>query len=420
MLRLTKQTLAVPRRVAVIGVATVCMLSAAACGGNKSDGSGGGSDEPIYLGGALSLTGKFASFEVPAFNGLKVGVDEVNAKGGVLGGRKFVLNVEDTGSDATKVAPAAQKVLSDHKVTFMAPEVVGDLAKSVLRFTTQRKIISMSSGNVAGLDDPKTYPYHFMLYPAPDKQLNAYVAGVQQLGGTNVRLAIITDTESADLQLSDQVSAAVKAAGGEVVSRSEVPNDATDLTVQVRKAQQAGANVLFMRSVAGVCTAAANAVNSIGWTSVKLLATTACVNSAVFGAVPPAIAANYYGMSDRITTRPEGSNVVRSEFADYVTALKKYGAVTNLEVSANYTDAVRMLAWAIEKTGSTDGDKLKAALETLATTPLPAGTTVWTVSPGWSSEKHTFLGDLTHWWALAQPGANVDGTYQGVELTVKY
>jgi len=421
MLRLTKQTLAFPRAVAVMGVAVACLLAATACGGNKSNGtSGSGSTEPIYLGGALSLTGKFASFEVPAYNGLKVGVDEVNAKGGVLGGRKFVLNVEDTGSDASKVAPAAQKVLSDHKVTFMAPDVVGDLAKSVLRFTSQEKIITMSSGNVTGLNDPKTYPYQFMLYPAGDRQLPAYIAGAQQLAGGPVKLAIITDTESADQNLSGQVTTGIKSAGGDVVSRSDVPNDSTDLTVQVRKAQQAGANVMIVLSIAGVCHATAEALNSIGWTSVKLLVTPACVSTQVFSAVPQAIAANYYGLSDVITTRPEGSSAVRSQFGDYVTSLKKLGAITNLEVSANYTDAVRMLAWAINKTGSTDGDKLRAALESLSDKPLPDGTNVWTASPGWSSKDHGYQGDLSHWWALAQPGAAVDGTYQGVELTVKY
>jgi branched-chain amino acid transport system substrate-binding protein len=406
------------RAVAAVGIAAASLIAVTACSSKSANTPG--STDPIYIGGALSLTGKYASFELPAYHGLQVAVDEINAKGGLLGGRKLVLNVEDSASDATKVIAAAQKVLSDHQLTFMAPDVVGDLAKSVLRFTTQDKIITMSSGNVTGLDDPTTYPYQFMLYPAPDRQLNAYAAAVEQLGGTNAKLAIITDTESADLQLSDQLTTAVQAAGGGVVSRSEVPSDATDLTVQVLKAQQAGANVLFIRSVAGVCTATTNAVNSIGWTSVKVLATTACVNSTVFGAVPTAIATNYYGLSDRITTRPVGSTAVRSEFAGYVSELKKYGDITNLEVSANYTDALRMLAWAIDKTGSTDGDKLKAALESLATTPLPDGTNVWTVSPGWSSSAHTFKGDLSNWWALAQPGPSVDGTYQGVQLTVKY
>jgi hypothetical protein len=170
--------------------------------------------------------------------------------------------------------------------------------------------------------------------------------------------------------------------------------------------------------VAGVCRAAGDAVSSIKWTSVKVLVATACVNSAVFDAVPSSIAKNYYGMSDDITTRELGSSTVRPAYADYVKELGKQGAITNLEVSANYTDAVHILAWAIEKTGSTDGDKIKAALESLSSSPLPADTTVWTVSPGWSASLHDFQGDLTHWWALAQPGQHVEGTYPGVEVTV--
>jgi branched-chain amino acid transport system substrate-binding protein len=413
------------RRAGALVVAAACAAALAACGSsgnsgttgdNGSSGQSGGKD-PIYLGAALSLTGTFATFEVPAYQGLKVGVDEVNAAGGVLG-RKLVLDVQDTGSDASKVPLATQKILSAHNVTFMAPDVVGDLAKQVLQYTSQKKVISMTAGYAAGLGDPKTYPYNFMLYPAPDRQLPAYVAGIQQLAGGDVKLAILTDTESSDIALSDSVQQAVTSAGGKVVSRSEVSNQTNDVTVQVAKAQKAGANVLFVRSVAGVCRAAGDAVSSIKWTSVKVLVATACVNSAVFDAVPSDIAKNYYGMSDEITTRKLGDSSVRPAYADYVKELAKQGDITNLEVSANYTDAVHILAWAITKAGSTDGDKIKSVLESLKSTPLPEGTTVWTVSPGWSADLHDFQGDLTHWWALAQPGEHIEGTYPGVEVTV--
>jgi branched-chain amino acid transport system substrate-binding protein len=367
----------------------------------------------------LSLTGAFAGFEVPAYQGLQAGVAEVNAKGGVLGGRKLILNVVDDSSDASKVVPAAQQVLSAHKVVFMAQDLVGDLSASVLEFTTQEKIITMSSGNLPTQTDPKTYPYNFSIYPNGIHQLPAYIAGAQKVAGGPVKLAIVADTESADQALADQVTSGVKAAGGSVVDRANVPANSTDLTVQVRAAQQAGANVIIVLSIAGVCQATATAVNTIGWTSVKLLMTPACVSTQVFGAVPTAIAKNVYGLSDEITTRPEGSSAVRSQFASYVAQLKKYGAITDLEVSANYTDAVRILAWAIDKTSSTDGDKLKAALSSLAAKPLPTSTTVWTASPAWSASNHAYLGDLSHWFALAQPGTTVDGTYPGVNLTVK-
>jgi branched-chain amino acid transport system substrate-binding protein len=355
---------------------------------------------------------------VPAYHGLQAGVAEVNAKGGVLGGRKLVLNAVDDGSDATKVVAATQQVLAAHQVAFLAPDVVGDLAQSIMQFTTQEKIITMSSGSLPAQQDPKTNPYSFSLYPAGSRQLPAYVAGAQKLAGGTVKLAIIADTESADQALASQITSSVQSGGGSVVSRSNVAATATDLTVQVREAQQANANVIIVLSIAGVCQATTSAVNSIGWTSVKTLLTPACVNTQVFGAVPAAISRNVYGLSDAITTRPEGSSSVRSQFASYVKVLQKYGPITDLEVSANYTDAVLMLAWAIDKTHSTDGAKLKTALESVSATPLPAGTTIWTASPGWSSSNHGYLGNLTHWFALAQPGTTVDGTYPGVELTL--
>ena len=71
---------------------------AAGCGSSDSDsgGSGGsGGSEDFKIGAGLALTGGFAGFDQPALTGIKLGVKEVNAKGGLLGKHKIVLDVKD-------------------------------------------------------------------------------------------------------------------------------------------------------------------------------------------------------------------------------------------------------------------------------------------------------------------------------------
>jgi branched-chain amino acid transport system substrate-binding protein len=64
------------------GLAVVVSLALTACGGTGTSSS---SAEKIKIGGGFALTGAEASLDVPAANGAKLAIKEINAAGGVLG-----------------------------------------------------------------------------------------------------------------------------------------------------------------------------------------------------------------------------------------------------------------------------------------------------------------------------------------------
>ncbi len=64
------------------GVAAVVSLVLTACGGTGTSSSAA---DKIKIGGGFALTGDEASLDVPAANGAKLAVKEINASGGVLG-----------------------------------------------------------------------------------------------------------------------------------------------------------------------------------------------------------------------------------------------------------------------------------------------------------------------------------------------
>ena len=68
--------------------------------------------EDLKIGAAVSMTGSFAYADVPAMEGVEVGIDEVNAKGGVAGKYKITLQIKDGRSDPAQTAVAAQELLS--------------------------------------------------------------------------------------------------------------------------------------------------------------------------------------------------------------------------------------------------------------------------------------------------------------------
>ncbi len=72
----------------------------------------------IVLGTHQDLSGPIKSWGVPVTNGMKLGVEEVNAAGGIYG-RKIRLIVEDSGYDPKRAVLASQKLVEKDKVFAM-------------------------------------------------------------------------------------------------------------------------------------------------------------------------------------------------------------------------------------------------------------------------------------------------------------
>ena len=96
-------------------VATLVMvagLAAAACGG------GGGAGDKIKIGGGFALTGDESSLDLPAANGAKLAVKEINAAGGVLG-KQIDFIVHDSQYKMDVTAQTAKQFVEQDKVQAM-------------------------------------------------------------------------------------------------------------------------------------------------------------------------------------------------------------------------------------------------------------------------------------------------------------
>jgi branched-chain amino acid transport system substrate-binding protein len=72
----------------------------------------------IVLGTHQDLSGPIKSWGVPVTNGMKMGVEEINAAGGI-NGRKLKLVVEDSGYDPKRAVLASQKLIERDKIFAM-------------------------------------------------------------------------------------------------------------------------------------------------------------------------------------------------------------------------------------------------------------------------------------------------------------
>jgi branched-chain amino acid transport system substrate-binding protein len=93
-------------------------LIAFACGTGQSTTPS--SSGPIVIGDAGGQTGFMQAFDQPASDGLAIAVDEINANGGVLGGRKWQIKAIDGASDKATEFNAGVQLASENAVSIMA------------------------------------------------------------------------------------------------------------------------------------------------------------------------------------------------------------------------------------------------------------------------------------------------------------
>lgn len=105
---------------AIACMASVAALLASSCSGKKqqsaADAGGAANDSTVEIGILHSLSGTMAISEVSLRDVLLMGIDEINASGGVLG-KKIVPRVVDPASDWDLFAEKSKELLSKDKVS---------------------------------------------------------------------------------------------------------------------------------------------------------------------------------------------------------------------------------------------------------------------------------------------------------------
>lgn len=122
---------------AALGVTAAIVLGA--CAGSSVAGA-----DTLVIGHAAALTGGLAPYDQPALAGIQVAVDEINARGGVAGKYKIELRVKDMKSDPATAVTAAQELLdSGAQVLITVCDADGSIASG--KVAQQRGVAAIST-----------------------------------------------------------------------------------------------------------------------------------------------------------------------------------------------------------------------------------------------------------------------------------
>ena len=309
-------------------------------------------DIVVKIGHVGPTSGAIAHLGKDNENGARMAIDELNAKGVMIGGKKakFELLPEDDAADPKQGTAAAQKLV-DEKVN----GVVGHLNSGT---TIPASKIYFDAG-IPQISPSATNPkYTRQGY----KTAFRMVADDTQLGGTLGRyavttmkaksVAIIDDRTAYGQGVAEEFEKGVKASGGKTVGRQFTTDKATDFTAILTAIKAAKPDVVFFGGMDAVAGPMLRQMKQLG-INAKFMG-----GDGICSGKLPELAAGT--MADGQVVCAEAGGVEGTEkvsLEKFKTDFKaKFGA--DVEIYAPYVyDAVNVMVAAMEKAGSAEPAK---------------------------------------------------------------
>jgi branched-chain amino acid transport system substrate-binding protein len=188
---------------------------------------------PIQIAWSGPLTGDVAQLGQGYLNGIKLAFDEWNAKGGILGGRKFTVVAEDDACDPKQAGTTAQKIADDPKnVVFIGHMCSGTtLAGSPIINKVNLPQVTLSSNPKITQQGWKNL---FRPIANDNIQGKAGVAFVMRKFNAK-KFALLNDKQAFGQGVTEVAKATIEKAGGSVTSTGGVEPKDVDYSAVLTK-----------------------------------------------------------------------------------------------------------------------------------------------------------------------------------------
>jgi len=311
----------------------------------------------VKVGVLLPLSGPSSVTGQAARQGYMLAIDEINAKGGVLG-KPIEVEFEDDQSNAAKAVPAFVKLVTVDKVDFMAGGVSSGvtiaLSGPAKQYNTFMAWIGAAAVPVedAFADHPYFFHYHPWSYYNFEAILDVFKYMKRTKGAKNIAIAY-EDGPFGSAGINDTV-AAFKKAGFNVVLTEKFKTGSGNFGPIVSKAKAAKPDILYW---VGYDTDALPLVSEIKQQGLDIGLVYGAPPSWPIGFEKNKLADNMAGLSMWLPASP------LKQSRDFVAKFKKkFGFVTEEYFAPLAYVNLISLAEAINRAGSTDKDKVAAEL----------------------------------------------------------
>jgi branched-chain amino acid transport system substrate-binding protein len=323
--------------------------------------------EPITIGHVAALSGGSAQSGEAITRGLTLAIDEVNAKGGLLGGRKLALIQRDDESLPPKGVVAARELIAKEKVAVLFGGIDSPVALATVPIVNKEKVPYMAvwaagTGITRNGADPNFVFRVSAVDVLVDVKLLDYAN--KQFGSKKPGLLLVNNPWGASNE-KGLVDAVKSNSGMEIAGIEKFENADVDMTPQLTRLKEKGADCVIIVGNAAPGAQLMKSRERMGW-MVPIVS-----HWGISGGRFPELAGPTAGDAHFVQTYSFFGK--QNAVGERVLAAlaKKYPQIKGPEDifapvgTANAYDAMHLVAMAIGQAGSTDGDKVREALEGL-------------------------------------------------------
>ena len=318
--------------------------------------------DPIKIGLTGPFTGGSASMGVSMRDGVKLAVAEINKAGGVMGRQLQIVERDDEAKNDVGVQIAQELINKEGVVATMGFINTGvALASQRVYQEAEIPVINnVATGTVITKQFPKDN-FIFRMSANDVIQSGMIVEEAITRRGFKAPAILADSTNYGQLGREDLVKA-LAAKGIKPVTEEKFNIGDTDMTSQLLRAKAANADVILTYGIGPELAQIANGMGKLGWKLPMIGSWTLSMSTFIDNA-----GANGEGAVMPQTFIQSPSTPKRKAFIEAYQAAYKVDRIPSPISAAQGYDGAYLLAAAIAQAKSTDGPKIKAALENLTT-----------------------------------------------------
>lgn len=319
------------------------------------------SDE-IKIGVYGPFSGGSAPMGLSMRNGVQIAIDEINGSGGILG-KKVVMIDRDDEAKNERGGQIMQEFLDKENVVAVLGPINTGVADASTQYPNQKKvpqIINVSAGaKVNELFSSNKENYVFRIAANDDIQSKVIVTEAIKRGYK--KPALLCDDTNYGQNGREKMEQALAAANVKPVYVGKFKIKDTDMSAQLQEAKAAKADVILAYGIGPELAAVSNSMVRIGWKPEMIGSWTLSMSNYITNA----------GKNGDGTKMPQtfieaaATTEKQKKFIEDYKKKFNESPITSAVSAAQGYDSMYLLKLAIAQAGSTEGKKVKDALENL-------------------------------------------------------
>jgi branched-chain amino acid transport system substrate-binding protein len=320
--------------------------------------------EPIKIGVSGPFTGGSAPMGASMRDGVKLAADEINAKGGVLG-RQLQLIMRDDEAKNERGVQVTEELINKENVVATLGFINTGVALAAQRFYQEAKIpviTNVSAGSVVTQQFlPPQYPDNYIFRTSANDKIQSMMIVEEAVDKRKFKnVAILADSTNYGQLGKADLEKVLSEKGLKPVAVEKFNIKDVDMTAQLLRAKSAGAQAILVYGIGPELAQIANGMEKLNWKVPMIGCWTLSMGNFIDNA-----GKNGDGALMPQTFIQEGNTPKRKAFIEAYQKAYKVDRIPSAVSAAQGYDSVYLLAAALRQAGTTDGPKVRAALENL-------------------------------------------------------